>query len=95
MQTAERLVKLLALITVVSRRIFWIALSARAKPDASPESVLTLAEIETLNRIDAARSRPSILRPTLATYLLQIAMLGGYLGRTRDPPPGNMVVWRR
>jgi len=26
--------------------------------------------------------------------LLQIAMLGGYLARKRDPPPGNMVVWR-
>ncbi|KRR07021.1 hypothetical protein CQ12_40940 [Bradyrhizobium jicamae] len=24
---------------------------------------------------------------------MQIAMLGGYLGRTRDPPPGNIVVW--
>ncbi|WP_188394097.1 hypothetical protein [Mesorhizobium sp. SARCC-RB16n] len=30
----------------------------------------------------------------LATYLLQIAMLGGYLARNHDPPPGNMVVWR-
>ncbi|MER9151851.1 IS4 family transposase, partial [Mesorhizobium opportunistum] len=27
-------------------------------------------------------------------YLLQIAMLGGYLARKHDPPPGNMVVWR-
>ena len=31
---------------------------------------------------------------TLASYLLQIAMLGGYLARKHDPPPGNMVVWR-
>ncbi len=26
--------------------------------------------------------------------MLQIATLGGYLARTHDPPPGNMVVWR-
>jgi hypothetical protein len=94
LQTAERLVKLLALITVVSWRIFWITMSARAQPLAKPETVLTPAEIETLDRIDAARSRPRIMRRTVATYLLQIAMLGGYLARMRDPPPGNMVVWR-
>ena len=94
LQTAERLVKLLALITVVSWRIFWITMSARSQPLAKPETVLTPVEIETLDRIDAARSRPRIIRRTVATYLLQIAMLGGYLARTRDPPPGNMVVWR-
>lgn len=33
----------------------------------------------------AFRARP------LATYLLQIAMLGGYLARNHNPPPGNMV----
>jgi hypothetical protein len=69
-------------------------MSARARPDARPETVLTFAEIATLDRIDAARARPRILRRTLAAYLLQIAMLGGYLARTHDPPPGNMVVWR-
>jgi hypothetical protein len=36
------------------------------------------------------RAKPRILRKTLATYLLQIAMLGGYLARNHDPPPGNM-----
>jgi hypothetical protein len=25
----------------------------------------------------------------LAAYLLQIAMLGGYLARNHDPPPGT------
>lgn len=31
---------------------------------------------------------------TLATYLIKIARLGGYLARTKDSPPGNMVMWR-
>ena len=75
-------------------RIFFITMSARANPEAEPEEVLTSAEIATLDAIDAARAKPRILRRTLATYLLQIALLGGYLGRNHDPPPGNMVVWR-
>lgn len=94
LETAERLAKFLALIAVVSWRIFFVTMSARAKPDAAPDSVLTFAEITALNRIDASRTRPRLQRPTLAAYLLQIAMLGGYLARKHDPPPGNMVVWR-
>lgn len=94
LQTAERLVKFLALVTVVSWRIFFVTMSARVKPDAPPDTVLTAAEINALDRIDAARARPRLGRRALADYLLQIAMLGGYLARSRDPPPGNMVVWR-
>jgi hypothetical protein len=94
LETAERLAKFLALIAVVSWRIFFLTMSARARPEAEPETVLTSAEIATLDRIDAARPKPRIQRRTLVTYLLQIAMLGGYLARNPDPPPGNMVVWR-
>jgi len=25
---------------------------------------------------------------------MEIAKLSGYLARAKDPPPGNMVVWR-
>ena len=31
---------------------------------------------------------------TLSAYLTKVARLGGYLARTRDPPPGNIVMWR-
>jgi hypothetical protein len=93
-ETAERLAKFLALIAVVSWRIFFVTMSARAKPEAAPDSVLTFAEIAALDRIDASRTRPRLQPRTLAAYLLQIAMLGDYLARNHDPPPGNMVVWR-
>lgn len=79
--TAERLATFLALIAMVSWRIFFLTMSARPKPEAGPETILTQIEIATL-------------RKTLGIYLLQIAMLGGYLVRNHDPPPGNMVVWR-
>lgn len=31
---------------------------------------------------------------SLDHYLDRIARLGGYRGRTSDPPPGNIVIWR-
>jgi hypothetical protein len=92
LQTAERLVKFLALIKVVSWRIFFATMSARVKPDAPPDTVLIAAEINALNRIEAARAGPRLGRRALADYLPQIAMLRGYLARSRDPPPGNMIV---
>jgi hypothetical protein len=79
---------------VVKWHIVFVTTSARAKPDGAPDSVLTAAEITALDRIDASRTRPRLKAPKLAAYLLQIAMLGGYLARKNDPPPGNMVVWR-
>ena len=30
----------------------------------------------------------------LSLYLIKIARLGGYLARAKDPPPGNIVMWR-
>jgi hypothetical protein len=30
----------------------------------------------------------------LSRYLIKLAQLGGYLARSSDPPPGNMVIWR-
>lgn len=79
---------------MVSWRIFFVTMSARVKPDAPPDTVLTAAEINALDCIDAARAIPRLGRRALADDLLPIAMLGGYLARSRDPPPGNMVVWR-
>ena len=69
----------------------------RATPDAHAESVLTKPEIELLDRM-AARATPTgelrIPQRTISSYLVQIAKLGGYLARAKDPPPGNMVLWR-
>jgi len=31
---------------------------------------------------------------TLGSAVRLVARLGGYLGRTRDPPPGHELLWR-
>ena len=92
LRTAERLTNLLAVLCVVGWRVFWLAMVARATPDAPAEVVLTAAEIEVLDRVGAAPA-PAPKR-TVSYYLMAIAKLGGYLARAKDPPPGNRVVWR-
>ncbi|MDX8463310.1 hypothetical protein [Mesorhizobium humile] len=68
-------------------------MSSRA-PEAPPELALTSLEVKILDRlIPDTRSNQGSPRG-LAFYTNKIARLGGYLNRTRDPPPGNIVMWR-
>ena len=61
-------------------------------PEAPAETVLTKTEIEILDRMGVT-PKPSA-KPTVTDYLIAIAKLGGYLARAKDPPPGNIVLWR-
>jgi hypothetical protein len=64
----------------------------RATPEAPAEVALTAAEVEILDRLSGGPSPPP--EPTVSHYLVAIAKRSGYLARTKDPPPGNMVIWR-
>ena len=65
----------------------------RVEPGASPRLVLTDFEMGLLDQL-AMKDQDASHTKTLADYLTRIARLGGYLARARDPPPGNMVMWR-
>ncbi len=94
LRTAERLVKLIAVFCILSWRVFWLTMVNRSAPHAAPELALTDVEVALLDRLvpDKGHARPS--PRTLSFCLTKIARLGGYLARTRDPPPGNTVMWR-
>ena len=94
LRTAERLVRLLAVFCILSWRVFWLTMLNRIEPDLEPALVLTETEIKVLDRpIPDPAADPSPAR-TLSLYLVKIARLGGYLARAKDPPPGNIVMWR-
>ena len=90
----SRLVRLLAVFCILSWRVFWLTMLNRAEPDLEPASVLTDMETAMLDRLipDPAHDLPA--PKTLSVYLTKIARLGGYLARAKDPPPGNIVMWR-
>jgi hypothetical protein len=92
LRTAERLTNLLAVFCIIGWRVFWLTMMSRAAPEAPAEVALTGTEIEILDRM--AGSAAGVTPRTVSDYLLRIAKLGGYLARAKDPPPGNMVVWR-
>ena len=92
LRRAERLTNLLAVLCIVAWRAFWLTMMNRVAPTAPPEVAFTPGEVTVLDRI--AGGGPPASERTVAHYLLRVAKLGGYLARAKDPPPGNMVVWR-
>jgi hypothetical protein len=64
----------------------------RLAPAAPPLVALTDLETRLLDRL--LPETPKRQKATLSTYFVKIARLGGYLARTKDSPPGNMVMWR-
>ena len=93
LRTAERIVNLIAVFCILSWRIFWMTMMNRVAPDASPLVALTRLETQLLDRLVPNTARKP-WRSTLSRSLTKVAQLGGYLARRRDPPPGNMVMWR-
>jgi hypothetical protein len=82
----------LAVLCVIGWRVFWLTMIHRAQPDAPANLAFTPTEIKTLDRL--AGPTPQATQRTLTFYVSALAKLGGYLARTHDPPPGNMILWR-
>ncbi|MGH9663355.1 MAG: IS4 family transposase, partial [Bryobacteraceae bacterium] len=93
LRAAERIVNLIAVFCVLSWRIFWMTMINRIAPLMSPSVALSHVETQLLDNF-FPETRKGRTAATLSTYLSKIARLGGYLARTKDSPPGNMVMWR-
>ena len=79
---------------ILSWHVFWFTMLNRVEPDIEPALVLTELETNILDHlIPNPIADPSPAR-TLSLYLIKISRLGGYLARAKDPPPGNIVMWR-
>jgi hypothetical protein len=94
LRTAERLVNLVAVLCILSWRIYWMTMINRAAPDALPAVAFTELEVYLLDELIRDKADADRRTKSLATYVTKLARLGGYLARAHDPPPGNKVVWR-
>lgn len=91
-ETADRLMRALAIYLVIAWRVMVMALLGREVPDLPAEVLFTDLEIEVLTAY--AKSRRDLKPPkSLGDAVRLIARLGGYQDRKRDPPPGHQVLW--
>ena len=95
LRTAQRLSTLIALFCLLSWRIFWLTVIHRAAPQAPATLALMPIEVELLDKLrPVPRTKAPHSKPSIASCLIQLVRLGGYLDRASDPPPGNTVLWR-
>ena len=77
LRTADRLMNLVAVFCIVSWRVMWLTMMARAAPDAPPTIALTPSEIIILDSVISNSGNRGVKPNTLKLYLTKLARLGG------------------
>ena len=92
--TADRLMRYLAVMSVVAWRLFMITLIARTQPDTPCTEFLSDPEWKILFRtVNKGESLPE-KTPAIGVVVIWIARLGGFLARKSDGMPGTLTLWR-
>ena len=94
LRTADRLVNLIAVLCILSWRIFWMTMLNRSTSNAPTSIAFTDTECQLLDHLVPDRPKTRSAKKSLSSYIIKVARLGGYLARASDPPPGNIVMWR-
>jgi hypothetical protein len=90
---SERLIKALAVYDIVAWRLLWLTYESRK--DENQDCSVFFSDIEWKYLLMfVANIKDFSLKPTLKTATVLMSILGGYLNRKSDPPPGVKVIWR-
>lgn len=87
----ERLERAIAIRMVIAWRVMLMTLLGREVPELPAEILFSDIELRVIGDFAQSRGRS---RPTqLGEAVRQVAILGGYLNRNHDPPPGHQLMW--
>lgn len=100
--SGEKLVRFIALQSIIAWRILWMTFLKRSIPEESCTSFLTEYEWKTLwlkkhrsqIKSQQIKAEPPKKPPSTNDAIRWIAMLGGFLGRKNDGEPGLIAIWR-
>ncbi len=90
LQSADRLIRLLGLLSPVAVRLLQLRDLARTTPDLPAAQAI---EPEAL-AIVAARAGQSALTLSRSDFWREVACMGGYQARKSDGPPGWKTLWK-
>lgn len=94
LRTPERLYRYISILAVLAIRLYELSHLARVEPNAPCTVILQEKEWRALEHKVRRGQNPTNTPPSLSDAITWIAILGGYLNRKSDPPPGSMVIWR-
>ena len=90
-ETAERLERVAALLSVVAVRLLQLRTAAHDTPMQPAHQIAPRHWVEMLT---AVRRAPASREMTIRDFVRQLAGLGGHLLRKRDGEPGWITLWR-
>lgn len=94
LETAERLIRYLAVISIVAWRVFWLTLVSRTTNNTTVSDILTDDEWKILYmKFNPERKIPKN-PPSVKEITIWISQLGGFLARNGDGNPGITHIWR-
>lgn len=91
--TRERVVKFLALASVLAFRIHWLTIASRKNPESSCEVEFSSDEWKPLAILNGNKINNET-PPTIKEMTRWIAKLGGFMDRKGDGDPGAITLWR-
>jgi hypothetical protein len=91
--SAERLERAIAIRMVIAWRVMLMTLLGREVPELPAELLFSALELRVLGDFAQTRRRPRPRPTRLGEAVLLVAILGGYLARNHDPPPGHQLMW--
>jgi len=94
LETFDRLVRYLALKSIIAFRLYWLTHINRVQPNAPCTIALQDHEWKALFCKINRTNQPCKDPPNIHNAVLMIARLGGFLARKGDGQPGITVVWR-
>jgi hypothetical protein len=93
-ESADKLMKLIAIYSIIALQIMLLGYIARTRPDESCEICFTEDEWKILYRVSNKTKTLPGKPPTIKESVIMIAKLGGFLARKSDGFPGVTVIWR-
>lgn len=94
LETAGRLIRYLAVISIVAWRVFWLTLISRTSTSTPISEFLSEEEWSILFVKFNPGSRIPKRPPSLKVAIIWVARLGGFLARKGDGSPGITYIWR-
>lgn len=94
LQTPDRLLRALAIYSIVAWRLLWLTYEARQAPDQPCTVVLKTHEWQALYCTIHQTPIPPSEPPSLYQAVVWIARLGGFLARKGDGFPGPKTIWQ-
>lgn len=92
--TLDSLLPAIALMSVVAWRVLYLSRESRRIPDADASKVCSKLEIEVLEKCLKMRKERHYRIKTIHDFVRGVAILGGFMARKSDGPPGPKTIWQ-